>query len=244
MIKRPLIVVALAVASIFVAAAHGDILPSGMPASMQARATHQGVKVIYGEADYACCNSFAQLAQTSPVIVEVRVVAQSASYSSPATTSARYTAPQPTIDASQIPPGKATAIAALRALPTLTPGTIQSAPLILTDSTVEVVRTLKGPITPGQRLTVAQPGGTLQGWQLVDRESPLLMAGSTEVLFLMPPAPGGSIHDAYQISQGAQARFTVRTDGSVEPFSAAYAYLAGLRGRTVDDIVNAVRSAS
>lgn len=204
-------------------------------------------KVIYGDASYLCCNNFVQLVKSAPVIVEARVVAQLPSYGMPTPAGTPDTAPQPTIDPSILPPVKATAIAAYRAH-AVTPvvDTNQGAPsLILTDSTVEVIVTLKGAILPGQRLTIVQPGGELQGWRYVDNESPLLAVGSTEVLFLIPPSQGQSLHsDAYQIAEGSQARFSVQTDGTVSPFSSQYSYLSSYRGRVIESLKAEVRAAS
>lgn len=246
MSSKTFLALAVVAGGMIAAAAHGGLSYNASPLIQHASHGKSGhPRITYGEATYLCCASFSALVKASPVIVLARVVAQSPSFSLPATTGTLDTSPQPTIDPSIMPPVKATAIAKVRAQgPAATGAPANVPPLILTDSTVQVIAAMKGPVARGQQLTIIQPGGTYQGWQTIDRESPLLTVGTTEVLFLIPPTPGGSPHNEYQISVGAQARFRVQQNGLVAPLAMDYAYLSPYNNVTLNQLNAAVRADS
>ncbi len=246
MSSKTFIALAMMAGGIIVAAAHSGLSYNTLPPIRHAsHGTSGHPRIAYGEASYLCCANFSALVKASPVIVLARVVSQSPSFSLPATTGTLDTSPQPTVDPSIMPAVKATAIAKVRAQgPAATGESADVPPLILTDSIVQVIAAMKGPVVRGQQLNIVQPGGTYQGWQAIDRESPLLSVGTTEVLFLIPPTPDGSPHNEYQISVGAQARFRVQQNGLVAPLAMDYAYLSPYNNVTLNQLNAAVRADS
>jgi len=220
----------------------GTIMMTTSASSSSHNAAGRRLKVAYGEASYLCCDSFAHLVKASPVIVLARIVKQYPSYGTPAINGPLNTSPQPTVDVSVVPPVKATAIANAHITTSATSIDLSNTPpVVLTESTVQVLTTLKGSVSPGQQINIVQPGGTYQGWQLIDRESPLLAVGTTEVLFLIPPASDAPSNDAYQISVGAQARFRIQQNGLLTTLAADSSYLSGYKNISVNQLQAAVR---
>lgn len=190
---------------------------------------------VYEGSSYECCTDFTSLTRTASAVVRARVVAVAPSSLIP------YETPV-TVDHPPIPlPGpKATAAASA---PKFTAHAISVVPtepgIVVTDFTIQVVDTLRGNVTPGQRLTVTQIGGTdPRGNQIVAANDPLFQIGQEEVLFLSPYDG-----DKYSTVGGEQGRFAIDATGIVHPLNPGdFPYTKAYDGKTVDDLKTATRA--
>ncbi len=192
------------------------------------------------EASRACCNDFADLVRSSTLIVVARVTGTLGSRVIPFDPPVLVQHPQSALS------GWKAQLAASMPTPTPVPAaeaTAASLPgVIVTDSTISVLRILRGSgVATGQEIPVTQMGGIApSGDQVSDPEDPFLQVGHTEVFFLDKDADG-----RYSAIGGPQGRFTVTSDGLLQPVDPTdYPYTRAFAQRRVDDIVAALATIS
>jgi len=188
------------------------------------------------EATRACCNDFPDLVRHSTLIVVARVTGTMGSRVIPFDPPVLVQHTQPSLS------GWKAQLAASMPTPTPVPEAEAKAAslpgVIVTDSTISVLRVLRGrDAGPGQEIPVTQMGGTApSGDQVSDPEDPFLQVGNTEVFFLVKDSDG-----RYSAVGGPQGRFTVTSNGLLQPVDPTdYSYTQAFAQRKVDDIVAAL----
>jgi hypothetical protein len=118
----------------------------------------------------------------------------------------------------------------------------------MTPFVVEVSRVLKGTLTRGSTIAVTQPGGdvqiplgagrpTLQRRVLAEHD-PLMIQGQEQVLFLHHGDDG-----SYTVTSGPDGRFSLDARRTLQPVDEGSAVGKAHKGKTLDELEVAVRSA-